>query len=261
MSEKTKLGEMLLDAGLIDEFQLRAALGEQARWGNCLGETLVHLGYLTETDLVRALARHHGLPGIHLEGKRVEPEVLALLPVEVAEKYRCIPLFKKRESGGEVLYLGMARPEDLRIIDDVSFRAGVPVRPVVVGPIQLRTAISAFYRGEGPRLLEGVEDAAVLAETPVSDGDTAPVLADPEEVVTGSLAETGLVVEAEDDAVASRDSEAPVVTAPVPPVEKPRDVPTREILHALTQLLIEKDLIGREELVERVALNKKRSAN
>jgi type IV pilus assembly protein PilB len=257
---------MLLEAGLIDEFQLTAALGEQARWGNHLGETLVHLGYLTETDLVRALAYHHGFPAIQLEGKQVEPEVLALLPVEVAEEYQCIPLFKSRVGGGEVLYLGMAHPEDLRIIDDVSFRAGLPVRPVVVGPVQLRASISAFYRGEGPRLLEE-EDAAALAETPVSDGDTAPVLSDPEEVVSGSCSETGLEVASEDvDAAsedvdaASCDVEAEVVATPLPSVEKPRDVPTRDILHALTQLLIEKDVVGREELVERVALNKKRSA-
>ena len=268
MSEKTKLGEMLLEAGLIDEFQLKAALGEQARWGNHLGETLVHLGYLTETDLVRALAYHHGFPAIQLEGKQVEPEILALLPVEVAEEYQCIPLFKSRVAGGEVLYLGMAHPEDLRIIDDVSFRAGLPVRPVVVGPVQLRAAISAFYRGEGPHLLEEEEDATALAETPVSDGDTAPVFTDPEEVVSGALSETGLVVESEDHDAASEndeaarcDVEAEEVATRLPSVEKPRDVPTRDILHALTQLLIEKEVVGREELVERVALNKKRSAS
>ena len=247
MPEKTKLGEMLLEAGLIDEFQLTAALGEQARWGNHLGETLVHLGYLTETDLVRALAYHHGFPAIQLEGKRVEPEVLALLPVEVAEEYQCIPLFTSRVGGGEVLYLGMAHPEDLRIIDDVSFRAGLPVQPVVVGPVQLRAAISAFYRGEGPRLLEEEDAAAALAETPFSDGDTAPVFADPEEVVSGSLSETGLEVESEDDDAASCDVEAEGVATPLPSVEKPRDVPTRDILHALTQLLIEKEVVGREE--------------
>jgi type IV pilus assembly protein PilB len=261
LPEKTKLGELLLEAGLIDQFQLTAALGEQARWGNHLGETLVQLGYLTETDLVRALARHHGFPAIQLEGKQVEPEVLALLPVEVAEEYQCVPLFKKRVSGGEALYLGMAHPEDLRIIDDVSFRAGLPVRPVVVGPLQLRAAISTFYRGEGPRLPGEEEEAAALAEMPVSDGDTAPVFSDPEEVVSGSPSETGLEGESEDDDTAGCDAEAEVVATPLPSVEKPRDVPTREILHALTQLLIEKDVVGREELVERVALNKKRSAS
>jgi hypothetical protein len=294
LSEKTKLGEILLEAGFIDEFQLAAALGEQSRWGDRLGETLVQLGYLSEEELVRTLTRHHGIPGVHLAGKRIEPEVLALLTVEVAERHRCIPLFKKRVGGGEVLYLGMARPEDLRIIDEVSFRAGIPVRPVLVGPIQLNTAIASFYRGEGPRPVEG-EVASVLTETPVSDGDTAPLYLDPSEILSepparsepridgeaaSVLAETPVSdgetdpvfgdlseilseprMDGEDGDAASRAVEGEGAAAPLSAfVEKPRHVPTRDILHALTQLLIEKGAISREELLERIAANKKRSA-
>jgi type IV pilus assembly protein PilB len=259
LPEKTKLGELLVEAELIDEFQLAAALGEQARWGNRLGETLVRLGYLTEAVLVRTLSRHYGLPGVHLEGKRIEPEVLALLPAELAEEYHCIPLFKKRISGGEVLYLGMAHPEDLRIIDDVSFRAGLPVRPVLVGPLQINTAIATFYRGEGPRPIECDEDASALAETPVSDGDTAPVISEMPKAVSESSGEAESAAESEGVDAASGGFEGEVMTAPLHR-EKPREVPTRDILHALTQLLIEKEVVGSAELMERIASNKKRSA-
>jgi hypothetical protein len=262
LPEKTKLGELLVEAGLIDEFQLAAALGEQARWGNRLGETLVRLGYLTEPVLVRTLSRHFGIPGVHLEGKQIERDVLALLPGELAEEYRCLPLFKKRVSGGEVLYLGMAHPEDLRIIDDVSFRAGLPVRPVVVGPLQLSAAIGAFYRGEGPHPVESTAtDAGTsdLAETPLSDGDTAPVISGPAKVASEPPKEVGAAAEREDRGAADHGIGAELMTAPLQS-RKPREVPTREILRALTQLLIEKDVISRSELMERVASNKKRSA-
>lgn len=294
MSEKAKLGELLVEAGFIDEFQLAAALGEQSRWGDRLGETLIHLGYLSEDELLRTLSRHHGIPGVHLAGKRIEPEVLALLTVEVAEKHRCIPLFKKRVGGGEVLYLGMARPEDLRIIDEVSFRAGIPVRPVLVGPIQLNTAIATFYRGEGPPSVKG-EAGSVLTETPVSDGDTAPLYNDSSEIFSeppaGSESRTdGEAVPVLAEVPVSDDETGPVFTDPFETlsefpmdgeggdaagrtvagegaaaplsasVEKPRQVPTRDILHALTQLLIEKKAISREELLERIAVNHKRSA-
>ena len=260
LPERTKLGELLVEAGLIDELQLAAALGEQVRWGNRLGETLVQLGYLTEAELVRTLSRTYGIPGVHLEGKQIEPEVLALLAAEVAEEYHCIPLFKKPASGGEVLYLGMAHPEDLRIIDDVSFRAGLPVRPVVVGPVQLNSAIAAFYRSESPCPIEGDESAADLAEAPVPDGDTAPVFSDLQEIVSESLGEVGFEVESEDGDAATGDIEGELISAPLPSVAKPREVPTRDILHALTQVLIEKGVVSREELLERVATNKKRSA-
>ena len=259
MPEKTKLGELLVEAGLIDGFQLAAALGEQARWGNRLGETLVRLGYLTEAELVRTLSRHYGLPGVHLEGKRIEPEVLALLPAELAEEYRCIPLFKKRASGGEVLYLGMAHPEDLRIIDDVSFRAGLPVRPVLVGPLQISAAIAAFYRGEGPHPIEGDGGSSALAETPLSDGDTAPVISEVPKAVTESSGEAVSATESEDGDAASGGFEGELMSAPLHR-EKPREVPTRDILHALTQLLIESGVLSRADLMKRIAANKKRSA-
>jgi type IV pilus assembly protein PilB len=259
LSEKTKLGEILVAAGLIDEYQLEVALGEQARWGNRLGETLVRLGYLTETELVRTLSRHFGIPGVQLEGKRIESEILALLPVEVAESYRCIPLYKKRIGGGEILYLGMAHPEDLHVVDDVSFRAGLPVRPVLVGPVQIGNAIAAFYRGENPRPLPGDEASSVLAETPLSDGDTAPVFNDLQQLVSepAEAAEDG--ADGEEADTVGREVEEETAPPPVS-AEKPRDVPTRAILHALTQILIEEGVISREVLLERIALNRKRSA-
>ena len=261
MPEKTKLGEILVASGLIDAYQLEAALAEQSRWGNRLGEALVRLGYVTETELVRTLSRHFGIPGVHLEGKRIEPDVLALLPVELAERYRCIPLFKKRKGGGEILYLGMAHPEDLRAVDDVSFRAGVPVRPVLVGPIQIGNAIATFYRGENPTPLPGDEAASVLAETPVSDGDTAPVFNDLQQLVSEPAEAAEEAADGEEGDTASHEVvEKAASASPSAPVEKPRDVPTRAILHALTQILIEQGVISREELLERIALNRKRSA-
>ncbi len=262
MSEKTKLGEILVQAGLIDEFQLGAAVGEQSRWGNRLGETLVELGYVTEPELVRTLSRHYGIPGVHLDGKQIEPDVLALLPVEVAEEYRCLPLFRKRVSGGEILYLGMAQPEDLRVVDDVSFRAGIPVRPVLVGPIQISSAIAAFYRGESPPAAEDEDGASVLAETPISDGDTAPVFNDLQKAIAESLDQVEPEAQSEDGDVTVPQLDEETEPPPPPaPAEKPRDVPTRDILHALTQLLIEKEVIGRQELLEHVAANRKRSAS
>jgi type IV pilus assembly protein PilB len=261
LSEKAKLGAILVAAGLIDEFQLESALGKQARWGNRLGEALVRLGYVTEEDLVRTVSRNYGIPGVHLEGKQIEPEVLALLPVELAQAYRCIPLFTKRVGGGEILYLGMAQPEDLRIVDDVSFRAGLPVRPVLVGPIQIGTAIDAFYRCGDTRPMLDDDVPSTLAETPVSDGDTAPVLSQLQEWVSEPLGDAESGEDGERGNAAIRGVEAEAEAAPLPDsVEKPRDVPTREILHALTQLLIEKGVVSREEVMDRVAINKNRSA-
>ena len=69
MPERPKFGEILVQAGAIDEMQLRAALGEQKRWGQRLGVTLVKMGIIEERDLVRALARQLEIPVVQLEGK------------------------------------------------------------------------------------------------------------------------------------------------------------------------------------------------
>ena len=175
MQEKLKIGEILVRTGLIQEAQLRSALGEQARWGGRLGVTLVKLGFLTEEDLVRALGSHFGIPVVRLHGKRIAPETLSLLPPDFAEKHGCMPLFMHWENGMEVLYLGMEDPSDLAVLDDVAFRTGLRVRPVLVGPVEIRDAIGEHYHG-GPGPGEPRESAADTVPAPPAG--SSPVLPD-----------------------------------------------------------------------------------
>jgi hypothetical protein len=245
VGEKALLGDALMAEGLVDDFQLRAALGEQARWGNRLGETLVRMGFVPEAELVRVLARLLRVPAVDLAGKAIEPPILDLVPQALAEKYQCIPLFTKRQGGVELLYLGMDDPTNLTAVDDVSFRTGFGVRPVLIGPVQLREAIAAYYHGDGSP--PGSE--AGISEAPVVPGDTAPVL--PEE---GRAVEEAWSLEPEEPPPQPAVDPAPVSQEPVevPPAPKPRDVPTRQILQAVTRLLVEKGVLRREELLERI---------
>ena len=131
MPNKHKLGEILVKSGVIDDFQLRSALGEQQRWGRRLGMTLIKMGFLEEPELVRALAAQLDLPVAHLAGKRIQPDVLDLVPVELAEKRMCLPLFIKDEAGIRRLYLGIEDPCDLEALDDLAFRTGMEIQPVI----------------------------------------------------------------------------------------------------------------------------------
>jgi len=298
MAPRRRLGEILVGCGMIDEFQLRSALSDQKRWGRPLGVTLVRLGFVEEPELLRVLSRQLDTPVVDLEGKRIAPEALALLPVEIVEKYRCIPLFKKREGGVEVLYVGMEDPTDLRVADDLAFRTGLKIRCALVGPTQLDEAIERHYHKFGwddDLELEG--DLAF--ETPVEPGDTAPLILEPEApgrrstpVVGPEMLESeppeardagrpgssgagetpsrcdagaaaegsarpspsepgpGLTGEGAGEASAPRST--PVQAASPGPAGKPREVPTRVILRAVTQLLVDKGVITRQELLERV---------
>ena len=92
-----KVGEILVAAGIIDEMQLNAALGEQARWGDRLGIPLVKMGMVKEGHLIRALAKQLDLPVASLAGKRITEAVLALVPGRVASEHGVIPLFTKQK--------------------------------------------------------------------------------------------------------------------------------------------------------------------
>jgi hypothetical protein len=175
MAPKRKLGEILVESGMIDGFQLRSALADQKRWGRPLGVTLVKLGFVDEEELLRMLSRQLDVAIVDLHGKRIAPEALAMLPVEVAEKHRCVPLFKKREAGADVLYLGMEDPTDLAVLDDLAFRTGLKVKPVLVGPTQLTETIERHYhKVEWDEDDEGPPTATF--ETPIEAGDTAPLV-------------------------------------------------------------------------------------
>jgi len=236
MGEKFRLGEVLVAEGLISEHQLRAALGEQARWGGRIGATLVAMGFLPEADLVRTLTRILELPGIDLDGKQIEAETLALVPAEIAEKYRCLPLFCKGVQGAQVLYLGMDEPGDLSAVDEVSFRTGLQVRAVVVGPVQLQRALALYYRGETAHD-DSRRDLAAHPGAPVAHAGAERPDLPVDEMPRESVFE----------------AEAPEDLLPSPPLPRAASSsPPKQILQALVKLLIDKQVISRRELMEAV---------
>lgn len=145
MRDRPKVGEILVQAGVIDELQLAAALGEQTRWGRRLGMTLIKLGMVQEGHLVRALAKQFDLPVASLAGKKIAPEVIALVPAKVACEHSVVPLFVKKEGRKDLLFLGMEEPSDLGVLDDLAFRTGMMIRPVMVGPTEIGEALDRYY--------------------------------------------------------------------------------------------------------------------
>ncbi len=173
MRERIKVGEILLRAGVIDQMQLNAALGEQTRWGRRLGVTLIKLGFLEERDLVRALASQLSLPVASLEGKRIHPDILALVPASIAEEHSVIPLFTKEENGMGQLFLGMEDPSNLAVLDDLSFRTGLEVRPVMVGPSELAEAIDRAYRRDANKTPKPDKPEAAARKVEITEGTAA----------------------------------------------------------------------------------------
>jgi type IV pilus assembly protein PilB len=229
MKEKLKLGELLVQAGAIDDAQLKSALGEQRQWGRPLGMTLVRMGFLDEDTLVQTLASQLKLPVVKLSGKQVNPEVLERVPIDLAEKHRCIPLLVNDEGGQQVLYLGMENPADLDALDEISFRVGEKVRPVLVMPTELDEALQRHYHWVS------------YAGSATASHGAADAEGEPEVVEMPSGVEPEVSpVQADSPTAESREA-------------KQAAVQPDAILRALTQLLVEKGVITRDELVERVS--------
>ena len=147
MRDRPRVGEILVSAGIIDDMQLKAALGEQSRWGRRLGVTLIKMGMVEEGHLIRALAKQLDLPVASLAGKRIPDSVIALVPARVASEHGVIPLFTKEGGASNQLYLGMEDPSNLAVLDDLSFFTGMEIYPVMVGPSELGEAIDRYYHG------------------------------------------------------------------------------------------------------------------
>jgi len=263
---RKKLGETLVEAGLIDDLQLRSALADQKRWGNRLGKTLVKLGFVEEEPLMRQLSKLMGYPLAEIRGRDVDLDVLGLLPRDLAEKHRCLPLFVEGDGAARYLYLGMEEPADLDTLDALQLRTGFEICPVLIGFRDLDAGLRRFYgvgddlrvepddvpTGElvGPDCLRHGEEPLATAAAPSTPG-TQPSTPIAESVGPDSEEsfEVGVNVPPE---VGVQALPTPATAAAPSRTRPAREVPTRRILQALTQVLVEKGVLTRAELIAQV---------
>ncbi|NRA57353.1 MAG: Flp pilus assembly complex ATPase component TadA [Phycisphaerales bacterium] len=122
-----RIGDVLLESGAITEAQLGAALERQQNEGSLLGEILVEEGILSPSKLVHTLGQHLGLRSCVLRHGLVDPELLKLVPAEIAHELGVIPMFKIRDE----LTVAMAEPQSLPTIDRLTGLTGCRIRPVL----------------------------------------------------------------------------------------------------------------------------------
>ncbi len=140
--EKVRLGEILLQQGLLKEDQLKAALDDQKRTGRRLGRVFVESGFVTEEQIGEALARQFKIPFVDLKHFNAKPEVLAKLPESQARRFRAMVL----EESGTALTVGMADPTDLNAYDEITRFLKRDVQLAVVAESQLLATIDRMYR-------------------------------------------------------------------------------------------------------------------
>lgn len=140
-----RIGELLVQQGLITSVQLDAGLRTQEQYGGRLVSVLVDLKYLDGDIGTRALAKLRKVPAAlkkHFDA--AEPSALARIPRKVAEKYLAVPLGWAGEAGS-ALILAMMEPTDLLAVEEMRFLAGAKVVPGIAIELRVRQALNRWY--------------------------------------------------------------------------------------------------------------------
>lgn len=144
--ETKKIGEMLVEAGLITQAQLQEALRHQRITGGRMGSNLVALGFISEDLLMDFLAQKTGVPRMDIKNLDIPAQVLQRIPRRLADQLNVLPLSIKEPKS---LVLAMTDPSDLNAVDSARFASGMNIEPVVASYSALKHAISEQYRKLG----------------------------------------------------------------------------------------------------------------
>jgi hypothetical protein len=230
MAARKKLGEMLITEGLIDEMQLNSAIGHQRNWGGKLGSTLVELGFLTEDDISRVLEGQLKQKCLSDEDLVPTPQALDCVSAQDAFRYNILPI----RVDDRMLELAMSNPYDLEITDAIELKLKKRVKGILAVESAIKRAIKRYYFGEETSI--GNPYKAATAPRPDPSGKMEVIHDDRDMMAEQAATQSG----------AQTPSPAP---APV----SPKVEPSAEVISkAVAYLLIEKGIIKRDELIEKM---------
>jgi len=214
MNERLKLGELLVETGLITKGDLAQALERQKADPRRLGELLVDGGAVTESQVTQVLSQQLSVPWVSLQHIDFSRQLLNLVPKEIAEKHAIVPIYVRRaRNRQETLYVAMEDPSDLGPLRDVEAHSGLPVRPMIAPATDIRAAIRAYYLGLPPEEEVAVESVALPPPPQVSVRPAAPSHRPPPAAAR--------------PAEASAPAPAPRTSLPAPPPPGGEPVPSR----------------------------------
>ena len=245
MAAPTRLGDLLLHAGVITQLQLETALTEQKKWGGKLGAILVRMGALSEDLLIKALSRQLGIPRANLEAVSVPEAIKQRLDKTTCEQLSVCPVRYVQER--RALMVAVSDPFNVVILDDLGRRVGLRIEPLLAGETQIVAAIGRLFGTHIDESITGQEPGMKLTN---NAGNT--------------LLEQAPIQDARPPT--RMDAPAP---APVPiPTPAPRRADTAttgggdpaivaiqqaKAVQALCELLVEKRVLTREEVAAFIA--------
>jgi type IV pilus assembly protein PilB len=141
LGQKKRLGEMLIDGGLLTDAQLSAALADQKKTGLKLGQFLVREGIVSESQIVKLLSRQLNIEIYQPEKYPIDMGLAKIIPMDLARKHQIVPLAKS----GYLLTVAVADPMDLNAIDAVEVHTNSEVEVVICTEQEVNQLISSIY--------------------------------------------------------------------------------------------------------------------
>ncbi|MBI4690433.1 MAG: type II/IV secretion system protein [Nitrospirae bacterium] len=165
MKEKKKLGELLIEKKIITTAQLEEALKKQKELGLPLGETLIKLKFVSENFLLETLARHLEIEFLNIaedDYKILDKSLVKILPMEICQKLRVLPLFQIIDDEMKELTLAMADPLADHAVKEVEELTGCTVSPILTTSAAIEGGINKLF---------DVKVSVVKAKTIEEDSD------------------------------------------------------------------------------------------
>ncbi len=152
--KSNRLGEMLLEAGMIDRFQLDSALSMQRNLGGRIGSALVKLGYLPEETIMEFLESQAKYSRVQLQDLDIPPELMTLISAEKLLHLLVIPIELRKTGAEKILRVAMTDPTNLKLVDDLQFASGCRVLPVLASESEIQQALNKHLPKEQSKAMD-----------------------------------------------------------------------------------------------------------
>ena len=178
MKNKKRLGEMLVEAGLLTEENLKQVLVDQKKAGLKLGQYLTRQGIVNEQQIIDLLSQQLNIQKYHPDNFPLDVSLVHYIPIEIAQKNQVAPLKKK----GRLLTIAIVDPLDINILDSIEVLANAEVEPVICSEREVNQLINSLYGMQSG--LSGIMESMEIESQPDAQAEEEP---DKEEIQIASL--------------------------------------------------------------------------
>ena len=207
--ERKRLGEILLEAGLVTEEQIQKALELQKGTGMKLGEILTREGFVADEQIMKVIETQFGIQYIDITKVYIDAEAVKMVPEELCRKYTIVPI---EVMNGEIT-LAMKDPLDYYAIEDIKLFIVLPIKPVISSEAAILATVEKYFgKQTAEKAVQQFEKEYVVTdvhanqEEHAKEIDNAPIVKYVSSIIENSIRNNAsdIHIEPEDDGVRVR---------------------------------------------------------